>query len=80
MIVDMHHSIASSPTCRLGRAEGVKVTCYVERAANVPRMSHNVPAERFAWSNAKDLSQLTSWPVRIRFVLKDAELFSLRFE
>jgi len=43
-------------------------------------MSHNVPAERFAWSNAKDLSQLTSWPVRIRFVLKDAELFSLRFE
>jgi hypothetical protein len=33
-----------------------------------------------AWSGNSDLSTLANQPVRIRFTLNDAELYSLRFE
>jgi hypothetical protein len=32
------------------------------------------------WNNASDLSSLAGKPVRIRFVLKDADLYSFRFK
>ena len=36
-------------------------------------------ARRVIWKNDADLSLLAGKPVRLRFVLKDADLFSLRF-
>ena len=32
------------------------------------------------WENGSDLSSLEGKPIRLRFVLKDADLFSLRFK
>ncbi|MEO6738932.1 MAG: hypothetical protein ABIP20_01685, partial [Chthoniobacteraceae bacterium] len=32
-----------------------------------------------AWKNGADVSSLSGRPVRLRFVLKDADLFALRF-
>ena len=32
-----------------------------------------------AWENGADVSSLAGQPVRLRFVLKDADLYSIRF-
>ena len=32
-----------------------------------------------AWKGSGDLSRLNGVPVRLRFILKDADLFSIRF-
>ncbi len=37
-------------------------------------------AAKVAWAKNSDVSSLAGNPIRIRFVLKDAELFSMRFE
>ena len=37
-------------------------------------------AAKVSWSANSDLTQLTGKPIRVRFLLQDAELFSLRFE
>ena len=37
-------------------------------------------AAKVAWAKSTDVSSLAGKPIRIRFVLKDAELFSMRFE
>jgi hypothetical protein len=36
-------------------------------------------AEAYTWKSNKDLSALADRPVRLRFVLKDADLYSYRF-
>jgi hypothetical protein len=33
-----------------------------------------------AWGDKSDVSQLAGKPIRLRFLLRDAELFSFRFE
>ncbi len=36
-------------------------------------------ARQVSWKNGSDISRLSSRPIRIRFVLKDADVFSFRF-
>ena len=36
-------------------------------------------AEAYAWKKGKDVSPLTGRTVRLRLVLKDADVYSLRF-
>jgi hypothetical protein len=36
-------------------------------------------ARTVAWTHGPDLSRLASQPVRLRFVMKDADLYSIRF-
>ena len=33
-----------------------------------------------AWKNGEDVSQLAGKPIRLRFVMKDADLYALRFK
>ena len=33
-----------------------------------------------AWKGGKDLGQIVGTPIRLRFVMKDADLYSLRFK
>ena len=33
-----------------------------------------------SWSGRSDLSELANQPIRLRFVLRDADLFSLQFK
>jgi hypothetical protein len=40
----------------------------------------NERAAKVTWSANSDLSKIAGKPIRVRFLLKDAELFSLRFE
>lgn len=40
----------------------------------------NEIARVVAWKSGEDLSRLAGQPIRLRFVLKDADLFSLKFE
>jgi hypothetical protein len=32
------------------------------------------------WKNSSDVSQLAGKPIRLRFVMKDADLYALRFK
>ena len=36
-------------------------------------------ARRVSWKHGPDVSQLAGQPVRLRFVLKDADLYALQF-
>lgn len=44
------------------------------------RLAGNELAAKVSWGKNSDVSSLAAKPVRIRFVLKDADLFSFRFE
>jgi hypothetical protein len=37
-------------------------------------------AEAYSWKNGGDVSALAGQPVRLRFELRDADLYSWRFE
>ncbi len=44
-----------------------------------PRLIGNEIERAYAWKNSDDVSTLAGKPVRLRFVLRDADLFSFQF-
>ena len=47
--------------------------------ADAPELYGDAIAEPYAWATGADLSPLAGKAVRLRFVLKDADLYSYRF-
>lgn len=47
--------------------------------AEAPELYGDSVAEAYAWSGGTDTSALDGQPIRLRFVLRDADLFSYRF-
>jgi len=47
--------------------------------AEAPELSGDSVTETYAWSNGADTSELAGRPLRLRFVLRDADLYSYRF-
>lgn len=47
---------------------------------NAPEMYGDAIAEPYRWAGGDDISSLEGEPVRLRFVLKDCDLYSYRFE
>ena len=51
----------------------------VEAADWVPLAGDHL-ASRVGWKGQRDLARLSGMPIQLRFVIRDAELFSLRFQ
>jgi hypothetical protein len=49
------------------------------RLADCPEIIGDEIARVVSWKDGGDVSRLAGKPVRLRFVMKDADLFSLRF-
>ena len=50
------------------------------RGASRSAPENTLPAFRLAWKQGADVSRLAGQAVRLRFVMKDADLFSLHFQ
>ena len=59
-------------------AEGQPLSGFA--AADSRRLSGDRLSATAAWSTGEDLSKLAGQPIRLRLLLEDAEVFSLRFE
>jgi hypothetical protein len=61
----------------LQAAEGKAISFYIAKNAVLSGDSFR---KQVAWGNQSNVESLAGQPVRIRFVLKDAQLFSFRFQ
>jgi hypothetical protein len=62
----------------LQNAEGQPIADFT--AADSQRLSGDAPDAVVSWSKSAVLASLAGQPLRLRFVLNDAELFAFRFE
>jgi hypothetical protein len=58
--------------------EGYPIKAFV--LSQCRKLNGNSISETVVWNDSADLKQLTGTPVRLRFVLRRAELFSYRFQ
>ncbi len=71
-------SAAGSIRVELQDASGQPVAHY--SLADAVEIVGDHLARTVAWKGGSDLSKLAGTPVRLRFVMRDADLYSLRFK
>ena len=76
-VVNYSTSAMGSVRVEIQDAEGNPVEGY--RLDQCPEIFGDEIQHVVTWEDGKDVSQLTHKPVRLRFVLKDADLYSIRF-
>jgi hypothetical protein len=77
LILNYATSAPGSVRVEIQDAEGHPLPGYT--LADCPEMYGDQIEQAVAWSGGADVSRLAGQPVRLRFALKDADVFSLRF-
>lgn len=77
LILNYRTARSGSIRVEIQDAEGKPLAPFT---ADASRLRGNELADRVTWGEHADLSQLAGKPIRIRFVLENAQLFSFRFE
>lgn len=70
-------SAAGSVQVEVQDAAGKPLPGY--ELANAPELFGDQIAENYQWKNGEDVSSLAGKPVKLRFVLRDADVYSYRF-
>ncbi len=70
-------SAAGSIRVEIQNAQGEPIPGYA--LADAPERYGDAIDESYTWKSAKDVSALKGQPVRLRFVLQDADLYAYRF-
>lgn len=76
--INYRTSAAGSIRVELQDAAGKPIPGYTQ--ADCPEVIGDEVARTVAWKQGADLSRLAGQGVRLRFVMKDADLFSLKFQ
>ena len=71
-------SAAGSVRVEIQDADGKPIPGYA--LDDCPEIYGDALAEVVRWKGGDDVGKLAGKPVRLRFVLKDADLYSIRFE
>jgi hypothetical protein len=77
LILNYSTSAAGSVRVEIQNADGQPLPGY--ELENAPELYGDQIAEAYSWKAGPDVSQLAGQTVRLRFVLKDADLYSYRF-
>ena len=78
LLLNYATSAAGSIRIELQEANGQAIPGYALEQS--PELYGDQVGHAFRWQKGSDLSSLAGRPVRVRFVMKDADLYSLRFE
>jgi hypothetical protein len=77
LLLNYRTSSGGSVRVELQDADGNPIKPFTAEAGVMKGDEHQA---RVNWKDQSDLSELSGKPIRIRFVLQEAELFSMRFE
>ena len=77
LVVNMATSAVGSLRCEIQDADGQPIEGYT--LADCPEIYGDELERVVAWKSGEDVSALAGKPVRLRFELKDADLYSIRF-
>ena len=77
LVLNVSTSAIGSVRCELQDAEGKPIEGYA--LDDCPEIYGDRLEHVVAWKNGADVSKLAGQPVRLRFAIKDADLYSLRF-
>ena len=78
LVINFATSAAGSVRVEMQDADGAPIEGYA--LDDCPEIFGDSIARGVEWENGSDVSELAGQPVRLRFELKDADLFALRFE
>jgi hypothetical protein len=78
LLLNFATSAAGAVRVEVQDADGKPLPGYA--LDDAPELIGNEIERAYRWKSGDDLSSLAGKPVRLRFVLKDADLYSLRFE
>ena len=78
LVINYATSAAGSLRIEIQNAAGEVLPGFA--LAECPEMFGDKIEEIVSWQDSSDLSSLAGIPVRLRFVMKDADLFSIRFK
>ena len=78
LILNYATSAAGAIRVEIQDASGMAVSSYT--LDDCPELIGNFVAHEVTWSGGGDLSALAGKPVRLRFVMKDADLYALQFQ
>lgn len=78
LVINYSTSAAGSVRVELQDADGRPLDGF--RLQDCPEIYGDAIAQTVHWSSGPDLSSLIGEPIRLRFVLRDADLYSLRFQ
>ncbi len=77
MVINFATSASGSILCEIQDAAGKPIPGFA--LANCKEIAGDEIERIVRWKNGSDVSQLAGKPVRLRFVMKDADLFALKF-
>ena len=77
LMLNYETSAAGSVRVEIQDAEGHALSGYA--LADCPEMYGDQIEQAVQWASGSDVSHLAGQPVRLRFALKDADVYSLRF-
>ena len=77
LVINYATSVAGGLQVEIQDAEGRPLDGY--RLSDCPQIFGDEIERPVAWSSGDDLSALTGRPARLRFVMKEADLYSIRF-
>jgi hypothetical protein len=77
LLMNYSTSAAGSIRVEVHDADGKPIPGYA--LADCPEMYGDSVAEAVAWKGGNDMGKLAGKPVRLRFVLKDADLYAIQF-
>ena len=77
LVVNFSTSAAGSIRVEIQTADGVPIPNYT--LADCPGFFGDALERVVTWNIGSDVSQLSGQPVRLRFVLQDTDLYSMRF-
>ena len=78
LVMNFATSTAGSIRVEVQDQEGAALSGYTLEAC--PPIYGDAIEEVVSWKGGSDLSKLAGKPIRLKFVLKDADLYSMRFQ
>jgi len=78
LVINYSTSAVGSLRVEIQNAEGKPIEGYT--LADCPEIYGDELERAVSWKNGTDVSRLAGQPVRLRFVMKDADLYSIRFK
>ena len=77
LVINCSTSAVGSVQVEIQGADGTLIEGFA--LADCPEIFGDEIERVVAWDNGSDVSGLAKQPVRLRFVMKDADLYSIRF-
>jgi hypothetical protein len=78
LVINTSTSAAGSVRVEIQDAAGKPISGYA--LSDCPEIYGDEIAEVVAWKGGDDVGTLAGRPVRLRFVMRDADLYSIRFD